>query len=69
MKKYLHYTFEAIADFFELQKFRFYRAYKGGVWYKHCMSGELPGCYGCYWARYGYMNRFTDVVAKEDYTK
>ncbi len=73
MIKLIKYTLKSVLEYFELlfnfqiEDFRLYRYYKGGTWYKHEMSGELPGCYGSFWADYGKLNRYTNVVKKEIY--
>lgn len=67
--KYFKFLFTDIADFLELSKFRWYRAYKGGNWYKHQMNGELPNCYGSFWATYGKINRYADIMKQENYCK
>jgi len=67
--KYFSYLSITIIEFLELDKFRVYRAYKGGIWYNHQLNGELPNCYGTFWAKYGKINRYTDIIKTEDYTK
>lgn len=67
--KYFKFFFLDIADFLSLENYRFYRMLIGGKWYKHNMSGELPNCYGSFWARYGKLNKYTDIVKEEDYKK
>jgi hypothetical protein len=52
--------------------FKWYRKWRGGVWYKHeftdyAMQISLPPC-STFWARYGKINRYTDVIETEDYT-
>lgn len=34
-----------------MERFKFYRRWKGGIWYKYEMTGQLPGCYGIFWSR------------------
>jgi hypothetical protein len=65
--KYFKYLLIDIADFLSLEKFRLYRMLLGGKWYKHTMNGELPNCYGSFWARYGKINRYTYIVKEEQY--
>lgn len=53
--------------------FKWYRKWQGGVWYKHefthdAMQITLPPC-STFWARYGKINRYTDVIKTEDYTQ
>jgi len=31
--------------------FKLYRKYKGGIWYKQTLTGELPCCWGSWWTR------------------
>ena len=52
--------------------FKWWRKWQGGVWYKHefthdAMQISLPPC-SSFWARYGKINRYTDVIETEDYT-
>lgn len=65
---FFSYSLAGIIEFLELDRFRVYRAYKGGIWYKHQLNGELPNCYGTFWANYGKINRYTDIIKTEDYT-
>ena len=69
LKKYIKYTLRDICESLEFERFRFYRALVGGKWYKHQMNGELPNCYGAFWAQYGKIDRYTDIIKEEDYTK
>lgn len=34
-----------------MKNLKWYRWLCGGTWYKHTMTGELPGCYGSWWSR------------------
>lgn len=68
MKKYIKYTLISIAVFLELENYRWYRAFCGGIWYRHRNAYELPGLYFDYfWARYGKINRYTFVDLVENY--
>lgn len=73
MKIFIKYILIGFIEWFEIifkidrSDFRLYRYYKGGIWYKHKMNGELPNCYGSYWAKYGKINRYTDIVKIENY--
>lgn len=51
--------------------FKWYRKWRGGVWYKHeftndAMQISLPPC-STFWARYGKINRYSDVTETENY--
>ena len=73
MKNLIKYTLSGFFNWFEIMfnfdrsDFRLYRYFKGGIWYKHQMNGELPRCYGSYWAKYGKVNRYTDIIKTENY--
>ena len=73
MDKIIKYTLSYFIEYFEClfnfsrESFILYRYYKGGVWYKHEMSGELPGCYGSFWADYGTINEYTNIIKIENY--
>lgn len=75
MDKVIRYILSNILEYFESlfnfsrESFIFYRYYKGGLWYKHEMSGELPNCYGSFWARYDKINKYTDIIKIENYGK
>lgn len=60
--EYLEFLFN-----FSRESIILYRYYKGGKWYKHEMSGELPNCYGSFWANYGKINRYTNIIKTENY--
>lgn len=53
-----------------LSKFKWYRKRKGGIWYKHQNTYQLPGLtFSYFWTNeYGTINRYTKVVETEDYT-
>lgn len=52
-----------------LTNFKWYRKIRGGLWYKHQFTEHAiqltftPG--NTFWARYGKLNRYTDVVETE----
>ena len=49
-----------------LNNFKWYRKYKGGDWFKHLNTFQLPCLYFIsFWARYGEINRFTKVTEVE----
>lgn len=50
-----------------MNRFKFWRKLKGGVWYKHSFTTYELGIWGEFWARYGKINRYTDVVKIEEY--
>ena len=56
-----------------MKRYKFWRKFKGGVWYKHIFTrdaNELSFPKGrTWWARYGKINRYSDVIETEDYTK
>jgi hypothetical protein len=51
--------------------FKWYRKWRGGVWYKHSFTHDAMQIglspIGTWWARYGKINRYSDVVETEDY--
>lgn len=65
--KYFRFVVRDFCDLVGMEKLRLYRAIVGGHWCKHSMNGELPNCYGSFWAKYGKINRYTDIVKEEDY--
>jgi hypothetical protein len=49
-----------------LNNSKWYRKLKGGDWYKHKNTYQLPCLiFDYFWARYGELNRFTTVVETE----
>ena len=51
-----------------LHRFKWYRKYIGGTWYKHKNTYQLPLTYFDYfWAMYPKINRYTDVIEQENY--
>ena len=51
-----------------LHRFKWYRKYIGGLWYKHKNNYQLSGLFFNYfWAQYPKINRYTDVVESEHY--
>lgn len=54
-----------------LNGFRIYRKLRKGIWYKHQFTQdalELSFSFtGSWWARYGKINRYSDVVKTETY--
>ena len=54
-------------DYF-LMKFKFYRKWKGGIWYKHQNTYQLPGLLGeFFWFRQEKINRYTKFILIENY--
>lgn len=54
-----------------MNRFRFYRKIKGGIWYKHRFTKEA-NIFGIYegttfWARYGNINRYSEVINIEKF--
>ncbi len=51
--------------------FKWFRKYKGGVWYKHEFTLDsmdisiIP--FQTFWARYGELNRYTKVIKTEEW--
>lgn len=67
MFKYWLYLLGDLDESF-LKNCRFYRAMRGGIWYKQTMSGELPGCYGSWWTKNPLTpNRYHYTEKTEDY--
>lgn len=56
-----------------LRKYKWYRRWRGGVWYLHQFTKdaeELTFTEGeTWWARYGKVNRYSDVILTEYYLK
>lgn len=56
-----------------MKRYKFWRKFKGGIWHKHQFTrdaNELTFPEGkTWWARYGKINRYSDVIETEDYTK
>jgi len=51
-----------------MSRFKWYRKWRGGRWYKHENTYQLPGLlFTSFWARYGEINRYTKVVDIEDF--
>lgn len=51
-----------------LNNFKWYRKLKGGYWYKHQNTYQLPGLiFDYFWAQYGEINRFTTMTKTEFY--
>jgi hypothetical protein len=68
IKNYYKYLFQSIDESF-INIFRIYRAIRGGKWFKHEMTGQLPGCYGSWWSRdKDHHPRYEAITKKEDYT-
>jgi|GEM_PF-5783904 len=53
------------------RKFKWYRKYKGGTWYKHEFTRDAldlsVSFTGTFWARYGDINRYSKVIKIEKY--
>lgn len=64
-----------LMDFFDhifyFSNYAVYRKKKGGVWYKHIFTNDAYelGIFskGTFWARYGWLNRYTKVIDIEEY--
>ncbi len=51
-----------------MKNIKLYRFFCGGVWYRHEMTGELPGCYGSWWSRkYDHHPRYEAITEIEAY--
>jgi len=54
-----------------MTRFKFLRKYKGGTWYKHRFTKDAEQLTfaegGTWWARYGKINRYSDVIKVEQY--
>ena len=54
-----------------MKMFKFWRKLRGGTWYKHQFTNDaLEICItftGTWWARYGNINRYSDVIESEVY--
>lgn len=49
-------------------KYKWYRKWKRGTWYKHENTYQLPGlAFSYYWARYVEVSRYTRVIKTEHY--
>jgi len=49
-----------------LSKYKWYRKYKKGLWYKHQNTFQLSCLFFDYfWSKYGEINRYTEVVEIE----
>lgn len=54
-------------DYFLMKK-KFYRKLKGGIWYKHQNTYQLPGLFGeFFWFRQEKINRYTKCILIENY--
>jgi len=53
-----------------LNKYRWYRRWRGGVWYKHQFTKDAEELTftqgGTWWARHDKINRYSDVIAIEE---
>ena len=50
--------------------YKWYRKLTKVIWYKHKNTYQLPGLiFDYFWARYGEINRYTKVIATENYNK
>ena len=53
---------------FNLTTNKFYRKWKGGIWYKHQNTYQLPGLLGeFFWFRQEKINRYTKFILIENY--
>jgi len=56
-----------------MKRFRFWRKFLGGTWYKHEFTKDAEQLTfpqgDTWWARYGKLNRYSDVIAIEQYDK
>lgn len=34
-----------------MSKYRWFRRFIGGTWYRYDMTGQLPSCYGHWWTK------------------
>lgn len=51
-----------------LGKYKWYRKLRGGKWYKHENTYQLPGLFiRHWWARYGNINRYSKVINEEQW--
>ena len=52
-------------------KYKWFRKYRGGKWYLHQFTihaEQLTFSKGAvFWARYGKLNRYSNVISKEEY--
>lgn len=55
----------------DLKSFKFYRKWKGGIWYQHKFTPDaLELCctfIDTWWARYDEINRYSKVTEKEEW--
>ena len=60
-------------DYLWLKKYKWYRKWRGGVWYLHEFTKdaeEITFSSGVtWWARYGTINRYSYVLKSEHYYK
>lgn len=51
--------------------YKWYRKWRKGVWYKHKFTNDALDLsitfQGAFWARYGKINRYSDVIQTETY--
>lgn len=61
--------FKKMIVFYFLVNFKFYRKYKGGIWYKHQFTEDANniGLIGTFWARFSKNNRYTEILETEFY--
>jgi hypothetical protein len=56
-----------------LSKYKWYRKWRKGYWYKHKFTTDALqlslNFYGCWWARYPKINRYSIVIDTEFYEK
>lgn len=55
-----------------MKKFKWYRKWKGGTWYKHQFTEEASWICSIwvgeiFWARYGEINKYSEVIKIETY--
>ncbi len=54
-----------------MNNYKWYRALRKGIWHKHQFSTDALQLsvtfQGTFWARYGKINRYSDVIAYEVY--
>lgn len=51
----------------DINNFKVVRRLKGGIWYKHRFNSNWNADGIWFWARFGNVSRFTDVIEIEDY--
>ena len=58
-------------DYLWLNRFQWYRKWRKGTWYKHQFTVDAQQIsltfIGTWWARYGYLNRYSIVIDNETY--